>query len=410
VDRYLDDLLQSRRTFLKAGSAVAAATLLGCDKENPAPPAGTKTGPSNKPLVPAIAAVGPEQRPILTKMGSIVGGGRGKNRTTGEWLYWLSVVDLDQGGRQTRDIKTAFFPHGMSPHPKHPHRLMLFQKIGKGCCEVDLRTGKVLRTVSTSEGYKFYGHGAYSPDGRHFYCTETATDDAYRGLLNVRDSASHKVLGEMPTGGKEPHDCILIDRGKTLVVTNGGGHVDNDGFGSVTYVNTATRQVEHTLRFTDATINAGHLWLTSKGHLAVVSAPRTGLDIKDPKVHGALSFFTPGVDKQPRTIGEPVLSKMRGETLSVVIHEPSMVVGATNPEGNLLTFWDFTTGRLLKSYTNLVGPRGITVTLDQKYFVVSYDHAALLMLIDAKTLEPVAKQGVSKSWMTGSHLLTHDVA
>ena len=96
--------------------------------------------------------------------------------------------------------------------------------------------------------------------------------------------------------------------------------------------------------------------------------------------------------------------------MSVVIHEPSMVVGATNPDGNLLTFWDFATGKLLKSYSNLVGPRGIMLTLDQKYFAVSHDPKALLTLFDVKTLEPVAKQGIAKSWVTGSHLLAHDLA
>lgn len=359
------------------------------------------------PAPAELPVVGPVQHALLTRRGMAIGGGRGEDKETGAKRYWLSVVDLDAGTR-IAEIPTGFFPHGVAAHPLQPHVVMAFEKHGKGCCQVDLRAQRVTATVQTVDANEFYGHGAYSRDGRHFFCTETAVEDGYRGLLMVRDSRTFAALGDMPTGGKEPHDCVLINGGETLVVTNGGGHIHNGGLASVTYVDVSTRAVLHTLRFTDDGINAGHVWVGSKGELAIVSAPRQGLDAEDPKVHGALSLFTPGVDAQPRTVGAAGLVDMRGEVLSVALHEPSMVVGATDPDGDLLSFWEFKTGRLLKSHRNLPGPRGIGVTLDQRYFVVTYGPEAALVLVDVKTLEPVSEGAVKPSWMTGSHVVCHD--
>ncbi|MCB9787639.1 MAG: DUF1513 domain-containing protein [Deltaproteobacteria bacterium] len=399
----------SRRAFLVGGALVGGGYLVGCrrDAEQPAPRSAEAPLAAAEAGGPAIEAVGPAQPALLTRHGMALGGGRGDDKTTGAPRYWLSVVDLDRGER-VATIPTAFFPHGIAAHPQKPHVVMLFEKHGEGCCQVDLRAGRVTATVRTVAGNQFYGHGAYAPDAGHFYCTETAVDDEYRGLLMVRDSRSFEALGELPTGGKEPHDCVLIAGGRTLVVTNGGGHVDNGGEASVTYVDVGTRAVQHTLRFSDPTLNAGHLWLTSKGELAVVSAPRSGLDTSDPKVHGAISFFSPGMDRGLRTVTDPILAQMRGETLSVAVHEPTMVVGATNPDGDLLTFWDFHTGKLLRAYHDLKGPRGIGLSLDRRYFAVTYGPQAALVLIDTRSLDRVAEGEVAQAWMTGSHVVCHD--
>ncbi len=397
----------SRRGFL-AGSALAGAGLLaGCRREAAQGPAVEASAREATPAAVALPHVGPVQHALMTRRGMALGGGRGEDRESGAKRYWLSVVDLDAGAR-IAEIPTGFFPHGIAAHPLQPHVVMAFEKHGKGCCQIDLRARRVTATVQTVDANEFYGHGAYSSDGRHFFCTETAVADGYRGLLVVRDSRSFAALGELPTGGKEPHDCVLINGGETLVVTNGGGHIDNGGLPSVTYVDVGTRSVLRTLRFTDAGINAGHVWVGSKGQLAIVSAPRQGLDAGDPKVHGALSLFTPGEDAQPRTVSAHGAADMRGEVLSVALHEPSMVVGATDPDGNLLSFWDFNTGRLLKSHRDLPGPRGIGVTLDQRYFVVTYGPEAALVLVDVTTLEPVSEGALKPSWMTGSHVVCHD--
>jgi hypothetical protein len=68
----------------------------------------------------------------------------------------------------------------------------------------------------------FYGHGAFSRDGRLLYTSENDFDAA-RGTIGVRDATNgYLQIGEFASGGLEPHDLCLLDDGRTLVVANGG--------------------------------------------------------------------------------------------------------------------------------------------------------------------------------------------
>ncbi|MFM9847881.1 MAG: DUF1513 domain-containing protein [Hyphomicrobiaceae bacterium] len=68
----------------------------------------------------------------------------------------------------------------------------------------------------------FYGHGAFSPDGRLLYTSENDFDAA-RGVIGVRDAAAgYRQIGEFDSGGLEPHDICLLGDGRTLVAANGG--------------------------------------------------------------------------------------------------------------------------------------------------------------------------------------------
>ena len=42
---------------------------------------------------------------------------------------------------------------------------------------------------------------------------------------------------------------------------------------------------------------------------------------------------------------------MKGESLSLAIHEPSGIVGVTNPLASLVTVWNLSTGDLIRICT-----------------------------------------------------------
>ena len=68
----------------------------------------------------------------------------------------------------------------------------------------------------------FFGHGAFSPDGRLLYATENDIDGG-KGLLGVYDaSAGFRRIDELETGGVGPHEVILLADRRTLAVANGG--------------------------------------------------------------------------------------------------------------------------------------------------------------------------------------------
>jgi hypothetical protein len=102
---------------------------------------------------------------------------------------------------------------------------------------------------------------------------------------------------------------------------------------------------------------------------------------------------------------------MKGESLSVAIHEPSGTVGVTNPDGDIVTFWSLRDGKFLKEIS-LAKVRGIALTLTNRYFAVSYTEAAgiAMQLIDVKTLELVPSAKLERSHLSGSHMIVYPLA
>jgi hypothetical protein len=156
------------------------------------------------------------------------------------------------------------------------------------------------------------------------------------------------------------------------------------------------------LVFDNPRVNGGHLALTSRRELVVVSAPRVAE--RDP---GGVSIRE---GARLHTLAEPadVVRRMTGETLSLAIHERSSVVGVTNPDGDLLTFWDFRRGKLVKA-TSIEHPRGITLTRDQRWFIVSHGKRPALSWFSTATLDPDPKRHVEGANMSASHMYTWEL-
>lgn len=70
----------------------------------------------------------------------------------------------------------------------------------------------------------FFGHGAFSPDGRTFYATENdyANGHGVVGVYRLVDGRVMERIGEWSTQGIGPHEIILLNDANTLCVANGG--------------------------------------------------------------------------------------------------------------------------------------------------------------------------------------------
>ena len=342
--------------------------------------------------------------PGAGRKGTVLGPGRFINTDTGKMSFVLCLFDLD--GDHTRTVPMEFFGHGLAQHPKERRRGVIFEKKGPGCCEVDLAEGRVTRPLTTPKERAFYGHGAFSRDGSLLFATENRLETK-TGLICVRDGKTYQEIGEFPTYGKSPHDCHLIDEGRTLAITNGGGVMGDaaeNAAPSVTFVDARSTKLLERLTFATPRINAGHLALTSRRDVVAISAPREGLPPTD---RGGVTIRTG--DGPFVTMAEPeeVVSRMVGESLSLCLVEEKAVVGVTNPDGNIVTFWDMAGKRFLKKL-DLPAPRGFAKTLDGEHLVLSYG-AGTLTLLSPETLEPVPLHRVPKSELSGSHLFTLDL-
>lgn len=361
----------------------------------------------------------------MARRGDILGGGsfwqplsqapkhmrkKGKLRDGRVQRQVLALIDLDQSSQQPQLIDVDFLPHALCFDPLRPHVASLFEKHGPGACQIDLRTRQQLRRIPTRSNHHFYGHGAYSTDGTLLYATESILDEKRRGVLVVRDSQSLEVLGEVPTAGTAPHDCILLDDGCTLVVTNGGGDYQRGATGSVAYIDAASGKLLERVEVPKRRFNAGHIAVAADGRAAVVSAPREGLP-SSLRSLGAVSVLSPG--QGMRTVREPetVTKRMAGEALSLAIDEKAERFAVSHPDGNLLSFWTLEDGEFCGAIDELNEPRGVVVDLQNEAFIVSHRMGGSVCLssISLQTLAVSQLAFCNPCYISGSHIFCRDL-
>ncbi|MHC4841502.1 MAG: DUF1513 domain-containing protein [Planctomycetota bacterium] len=395
----MESINKTRRQFV-ATTAVASGLMLGACASG-----GNSSG--NTPPANAggnQAEENPEPAPKAPVKPAGIAYGFGRAGKSGP--FFVGRTDLSTG-KAIFSQKINFFGHGLSVNPTNPNHGVVFEKHGAGCAEIDLTTGDTLRVIKTLDSREFYGHGAFSPDGKTLYAAETEVEnETYKGVVGVRDGESFEYKGDFPTFGIAPHDCHLIDDGETLVFTNGGGAFGGDDFGCITYVDVKSKSHKKTVKISDPELNAGHMTILSNGDFVVVSAPRDGLNKKD--APGNVSFYDRADDKLRAAVDNPMRNRMLLETLSVAVHEESGIVAATNPAGNIVTFWDFKSGKFVHSITSYNKPRGVSLTKDGAHFVITHSPTLQDMeidLINAETFKPIENGNIKDTYMSGSHVV-----
>lgn len=334
-----------------------------------------------------------------TGLGVLIGGSRYVRASTGAPFFTLDLLDLER--LKTRAVTLDFLAHGFSTMPGRPTVAAVFEKRGPNAAVVELLEGNV-RAIAAGPKRAFYGHGLFSPDAKLLYGVEIDTE-THEGVLSVRDAETWAVVGEIATGGKNPHDALLLDDQTTLVVTNGGGAHGSDALASVAFIDLPSRTVVERVLVGDDALNAGHVAVGKDRSIAVVSAPRDGLDGETSL--GGLSLRRAGTSGVLQRMSEPkaTTARMIGESLSVAIHEGTGMVAATHPYGHLLTLWSLSESKLLRVF-EMKSARGVTLTLDGRYFVVSHGLGGSLAMIDPLTLDYVEGETIEIGRFTGSHV------
>lgn len=209
-------------------------------------------------------------------------------------------------------------------------------------------------TLASAEGRHFFGHGAFSPDGRLLYATENDFDNA-RGVIGIFDATDgYRRIGEFDTFGTGPHELLLLPDGETFVVANGGIETHPD-YGR-SELNIAT--MDPSIAFISARDGSliGQLRLSADLHQ--LSIRHMAVDAQQ-KVWFGCQFR--GGSGQPQLIGyatrdgdirlvelpEPVLGGMRNYIGSVAASADGTLIGVSSPEGDRLLALDASTGRIV---------------------------------------------------------------
>lgn len=335
-------------------------------------------------------------------LGVLVGSTRSREEATRKEHFTLDLLDLDAGETKPARIALDFFGHGLAVCPRRSREGALFEKRGRGGCTIDLLERRIMRSIAPMPGHIFYGHAAYSQGGDALFVVETDLE-SNQGAVSIRDATTCAVLGTIPTYGMAPHDCCLVEDGRTLVVTNGGGPIGSSLLPSVSFVDVKTHTLLEKHEVGDLNRNAGHVAVALNREFAAVSAPRDGLPPLTSL--GGVSLRRRNQPWIHMTAPQAVASRLVGESLSVAIHRPSRMVLATHPDGNLITFWSLD-GCALMGSLELPGPRGVAVTLDERFFVVSYANDARLLLIQAQPIKVLADRELPRGAFGGAHLYT----
>lgn len=133
-----------------------------------------------------------------------------------------AIVLMARDGTLLRTIPLSARGHDIALHKATGRAVAFARRPGTFAAAFDLSSVRAPVIFNAIEGRHFYGHGAFSADGRLLFVSENdiAAGQGVIGLYDVQ--AGYRRVGEMPSYGVGPHEIILLADGKTLAVANGG--------------------------------------------------------------------------------------------------------------------------------------------------------------------------------------------
>jgi hypothetical protein len=316
--------------------------------------------------------------------------------------HCLTRFEPASGERQL--IASPFFPHALARSPIAPEKCLAFEKIGPGAALFNIQTGSLLAQIAPRSGKLFYGHGAFSLDGRLIYCTESALD-GLTGSIGVFDAQTLKPIGEIASFGIRPHDLQLSKDGRVIMVTNGGGAQADTEPGSLCWIDARTGKLLRRLIVQNERMNAGH-FQANNSLAVVVSAPRAGLSASD---LGGIHLNTqPNMQSGELTyvaLPEHLTKRLVGESLSLLIVPERRRFYVTHPGPGLVSTWDLD-HLVLRQVFELPKARGLALSHDRNTLFVSHDAQAHLSAITLlpKGQDDLKGKSQQNTLLAGSHL------
>ena len=131
------------------------------------------------------------------------------------------LFGLSSHGTDLFDVALPGRGHAAAAHPWRAEAVAFARRPGRFALVLDCQSGQISARLDSPPNRHFYGHGAYSPDGRILYTTENDLEVG-TGCIGLWDADNgYARVGEFPSGGIGPHDMATLPDG-TLVIANGG--------------------------------------------------------------------------------------------------------------------------------------------------------------------------------------------
>ena len=263
---------------------------------------------------------------------------------------------LDGSGRVLRSVALPDRGHDVAADTFGRWAVAFARRPGTFAVAIDRTRHAAPVAFAAPEGRHFFGHGAFSSDGRLLFATENDYDNA-AGVIGAYDATDgFRRLGEFPSYGVDPHELLLMPDGRTLVIANGGIETHPD-FGraklnlsamepSVAFVDTASGTLveKHELPAEMARLSTRHMDIDAKETIWIgcqwegAETERPPLVLKVAKGGGVTPLMLPD---------EPQ-ARLANYVGSVAVNRAEGRVAVTSPHGNCAVILDTTTGNVIR--------------------------------------------------------------
>ena len=134
----------------------------------------------------------------------------------------FGVATLTEAGEIVHAWRLPMRGHDVVAHHASGRCAAFARRPGTQGLAFDSAGGMKPQIFSAPAGRHFYGHGAFSADGRLLYATENDFDGV-RGVVGIYDATDgYTRIGELPSHGLGPHEAMMMPDGRTLAIANGG--------------------------------------------------------------------------------------------------------------------------------------------------------------------------------------------
>jgi len=279
------------------------------------------------------------------------------------WVIGFSENELTVSEKFRHQLPAR--AHHIAVHKALGIYIVIARRPGNYLWVGDLATGSKLGEFTVPDDRHLYGHGVFTRDGSRFFTTENAWqmvngDGGRIAVWSVtRDGRSVTMTRdlEFPSYGTGPHELLLKEDAKVLVVANGGIRTHPDSGRemlnlesmqpSLAYISVGDGQLleQHFLKSDFHRASIRHLDINEHGQVVM------GMQF-----HGEpfdrvplLATHEQGQSLRPLYAPDFEQGQMAQYVGSVRYDVSGRYFAASCPRGNMITFWDAESGVMLDS-------------------------------------------------------------
>jgi len=324
-------------------------------------------------------------------------------RREADGSYGIAIID--DAGQELARVLLPGRGHGIAVSPDGRRFMAFARRPGTFALLIDPFERVEPRVLTSIEGRHFYGHGCFSPDGRLVYAVENDYD-AVRGVVGVYDVSGRQIrrLGEIETGGIGPHDILLAEGGRVLVVANGG--IETHPSRPREKLNLDTMQpsvafldrdsgdllARHSLGRDLHQLSLRHMALDGQGKVWVGGQFEGDKGLLPPLVARMSRDTGPDLTEIPPALA----SGLQGYIGSVAVNASGDVIATSAPRGGQVLFWAAAGGAFLGA-DQVVDGCGLA-PLDASGFLVSDGTGGLRCIEDPQAPPELLARPPGISW------------